>query len=65
LIDKKQVVKLTEGVVLSKKAYDEMVAGVQAQLAAKGKLRWQKSGTALLPVESTPKPSLSIWTRRR
>jgi selenocysteine-specific elongation factor len=38
LIDKKQVVKLTEGVVLSRKAYDEMVAVVQAQLAAKGKI---------------------------
>ena len=38
LIEKRQAIKLTEGVVLSRKAYDEMVSGVQAQLAAKGKI---------------------------
>jgi selenocysteine-specific elongation factor len=38
LIEKKQAVKLTEGVVLSWKAYEEMVTGVQVQLAAKGKI---------------------------
>jgi len=29
---------MTEGVVLSWKAYEEMVTGVQVQLAAKGKI---------------------------
>jgi selenocysteine-specific elongation factor len=38
LIEKKQAVKLTEGVVLSWKAYEEMVTVVQVQLAAKGKI---------------------------
>jgi len=38
LIDSKQVVKLAEGVVISKKAYDEMVNKVMAQLSARGKI---------------------------
>ena len=38
LIERKQAVKLSEGVVLSTKAYNEMVGKVMAQLAASGKI---------------------------
>lgn len=38
LIDSKQAVKLSEGVVVSKKAYGEMVDKVMAQLLARGKI---------------------------
>jgi selenocysteine-specific elongation factor len=38
LIERKQVVKLSEGVVVSRKAYDEMTAKVKATLTANGKI---------------------------